>query len=193
MIRITVFTYTWSVWLLVHPSGDFQVSLYVFLCGKYLFCYFIGVILHKISCCKPMQAPFACHWFEDFLFSYFDIKITHYNFKSCVGIHWYIWLSLLWKESWISLSFSFVGLCTEIIVKFLNFLLILREHNLSSTASKFIVALLYFLLIRRLVPKVLLSLLLYIIVKFLYLKLHAPSILSLRLLQYQLCCFLNYF
>ena len=60
-----------------------------------------------------------------------------------------------------SSSLSSAGACTKIIVKLLNFPLILNEHILSSTASKFIIACLYFLLIRKPVPEVLLSLPLY--------------------------------
>jgi hypothetical protein len=52
-----------------------------------------------------------------------------------------------------SSSFSFVGAGTENIVNLFNFTLIRNNRFLSSTASKFIIACLYFLLIINPIPK----------------------------------------
>jgi len=97
------------------------------------------------------------YWLKNTFSSYFCIKIAHYNFCIMGGILWYIWLSLsLYIYIYIYISI------TKITIKLLNYPLILTEHTLSSAASKFITACLYFLLIRKLIPKVLLLLPLFI-------------------------------
>ena len=107
-----------------------------------------------------MYTPFPYNWLKNFS-SYFCVKIAHYDCRIMCWNSLIYLITFIIREPLTSSSFSSAGTCTEITVKLLNFPLILNEHILSSTASKFTIVCLYFLLKRKPVPEVLLSLPLY--------------------------------